>query len=143
MPTPMHQGARNGFPTRSPGEHMNCIQVIRALNLHCVRGWCLPASISYCVALVLLLAWLGPSIIVMAPWDQFPLLDSGWRILIGQVPHTDFYNPSGPLTYAFVTRGSVCPWWKHCCQNVTRKHPPIPSAEAQFGFYLCPRVPFS
>ena len=40
----------------------------------------------------------GPSII-SAPWDVFILLDGAWRIFVGQVPHTDFYNPIGALPY--------------------------------------------
>ncbi|TPK92604.1 hypothetical protein [Mesorhizobium sp. B2-4-17] len=37
--------------------------------------------------------------VIMAPWDIFILLDGGWRILSGQVPHHDFYTPVGPLVY--------------------------------------------
>ena len=46
----------------------------------------------------------GPSYI-MAPWDVFILLDEAWRILCGQIPHTDFHNPIGPLTYSLVALG--------------------------------------
>ncbi|MDH6233256.1 hypothetical protein M2281_003867 [Mesorhizobium soli] len=37
--------------------------------------------------------------VIMAPWDVFILLDGGWRIINGQVPHSDFYTPIGPLVY--------------------------------------------
>ena len=42
---------------------------------------------------------------IKAPWDVFILLDGGWRMLNGQVPHTDFYNPIGPITYLLVWAG--------------------------------------
>lgn len=47
----------------------------------------------------------GPSHMVMAPWDVFILLDGAWRILEGQIPHTDFYNPIGPLAYILIAIG--------------------------------------
>ncbi|PSJ62849.1 hypothetical protein C7I85_04500 [Mesorhizobium soli] len=37
--------------------------------------------------------------VIMAPWDVFIQLDGGWRIVNGQVPHSDFYTPIGPLVY--------------------------------------------
>src|SRR5215467_12890696 len=39
------------------------------------------------------------------PWDMVLPLDGGWRIASGQVPHTDFHNPIGPLTYLLVAFG--------------------------------------
>jgi hypothetical protein len=39
------------------------------------------------------------------PWDMNLLLGGGWRIVSGQVPHTDFHNPIGPLTYLLVAFG--------------------------------------
>jgi len=54
--------------------------------------------------LVALVVYNGPSHIV-APWDIFILLDSGWRIFSGQIPHTDFHNPIGPLTYELIALG--------------------------------------
>lgn len=36
---------------------------------------------------------------IWAPWDVINLLNGGWRIFNGQIPHTDFYNPIGVLTY--------------------------------------------
>jgi hypothetical protein len=39
------------------------------------------------------------------PWDVMALLDGAWRIVCGQVPHTDFHNPIGALTYLLVTFG--------------------------------------
>ena len=46
----------------------------------------------------------GPSYI-MAPWDVFTLLGEAWRIVCGQVPHTDFHNPVGPLPYFLIALG--------------------------------------
>ncbi|HXW13759.1 MAG TPA: hypothetical protein VEN79_04550 [Terriglobia bacterium] len=42
---------------------------------------------------------------VAGPWDTAALLDAGWRIVNGQVPHTDFHNPIGPLAYLLVAFG--------------------------------------
>jgi hypothetical protein len=39
------------------------------------------------------------------PWDTNLLLNGGWRIVSGQVPHTDFHNPIGPLSYLLVAFG--------------------------------------
>lgn len=39
------------------------------------------------------------------PWDTNLLLNGGWRIASGQVPHTDFHNPIGPLSYLLVAFG--------------------------------------
>ncbi|MEZ2131386.1 MULTISPECIES: hypothetical protein [unclassified Sinorhizobium] len=37
--------------------------------------------------------------VIMAPWDMFILLDGGWRIFNGEIPHNDYYTPIGPLVY--------------------------------------------
>ena len=42
---------------------------------------------------------------IAGPWDVVSLLDGGWRIVNGQVPHTDFHTPLGPLTYLLVAFG--------------------------------------
>jgi hypothetical protein len=34
-------------------------------------------------------------------------LDGGWRILNGQIPHRDFSNPIGPLTYCLIAFGMI------------------------------------
>ena len=46
----------------------------------------------------------GPSVI-NAPTDVFVLLDGAWRILQGQIPHTDFTNPIGVVIYALIAAG--------------------------------------
>jgi hypothetical protein len=42
---------------------------------------------------------MGPTQIVLAPWDVFIILDEAWRLHIGQVPGIDFHNPVGPFTF--------------------------------------------
>lgn len=39
------------------------------------------------------------------PWDVVLLLDGGWRLLNGQVFHSNFYNPNGVLTYLLIAFG--------------------------------------
>lgn len=48
--------------------------------------------------------WLGP-VVISAPWDNFILLDGGYRITQGQLPGTDFSNPIGPLVYVLTSLG--------------------------------------
>lgn len=48
--------------------------------------------------------WSGPAPLA-APWDNFILLDGGYRMFLGQVPGTDFSNPIGPLVYGLVSVG--------------------------------------
>jgi len=78
------------------------------------RTLCSESSLGYrrCgAALFLLLVPLGLILIAIgaAPitgtWGVAALLDGGWRILNGQIPHTDFHNPIGPLTYLLVAFG--------------------------------------
>jgi hypothetical protein len=40
---------------------------------------------------------IGSPPIKTMPWDVVIILDGGWRIINGQIPHSDFYNPIGPL----------------------------------------------
>ena len=56
------------------------------------------------IAVFSIVLLLGPGHI-QGPWDVFILLEGGWRIFIGQIPHTDFYNPIGPLSYAMIAVG--------------------------------------
>lgn len=62
------------------------------------------------VALVVLLGALtlynGPSVIA-APTDVFVLINGAWRMTIGQIPHVDFDNPIGAVTYGLVEAGMV------------------------------------
>jgi hypothetical protein len=39
------------------------------------------------------------------PWNMMIALDAGWRIVSGQVPHTDFHTSVGPLTYMLAAAG--------------------------------------
>jgi hypothetical protein len=65
--------------------------------------WAMPAAL-YVTTLAVLLIGIGPTPI-MAPWDVFILLDGAWRILSGQIPHTDFHNPIGSMTYFLIAGG--------------------------------------
>ena len=65
----------------------------------------------YCFILILIVAvisilmvFFGPAP-MKAPWDVFCLLDGGWRIISGHIPHVDYYNPIGPLTYLLIAAG--------------------------------------
>ena len=55
-----------------------------------------------CVVAILCIWGSGP---VAGPWNMAILLDGAWRILHGQVPHTDFHNPIGPVPYLLVAFG--------------------------------------
>ncbi|PPC88452.1 MAG: hypothetical protein CTY31_02180 [Hyphomicrobium sp.] len=65
------------------------------------------ASFLFVCLLILVVMVYGPPAILMAPWDHFLLLDEAWRIRSGLIPHTDFYNPIGPLTYLLVAAGEA------------------------------------
>lgn len=47
----------------------------------------------------------GAPPINFCPWDVVILLDGAWHIVNGQIPHTDFYNPIGPMTDLFIAFG--------------------------------------
>ena len=72
-----------------------------------------PAKTRACLALLVLivlaaaglLVWMGATVVLGFPWDVPILLDGGWRILQGQVPHVDFYTPLGPVTPLIVAFG--------------------------------------
>jgi hypothetical protein len=56
------------------------------------------------LAAAFFLIWQGPAPIT-GPWDVMALLDGAWRIVSGQVPHTDYHNPIGPLTELAIAFG--------------------------------------
>jgi hypothetical protein len=64
------------------------------------------AAASSLIAMILsaLTIYNGPSVID-APTDVFVLIGGAWRMLLGQIPHVDFHNPIGALTYGFVEAG--------------------------------------
>jgi len=69
---------------------------------HVIVGTSKIAWLTLAALLVLTLGIISFTIsppVIMAPWDVFILLDGGWRIINGQVPHSDFYTPIGPLVY--------------------------------------------
>jgi hypothetical protein len=50
---------------------------------------------------------LGPPIIIRFIDDMPILLDGGWRVYQGHLPHVDFYTPLGPVTLMLVGLGMV------------------------------------
>jgi hypothetical protein len=48
---------------------------------------------------------LGAPPVAGGPWDTDSILDGGWRIVNGQVPHIDFHMPLGSLTYLLAAFG--------------------------------------
>ncbi len=58
------------------------------------------------VAVVSAMLWRhGAAAQRFAAWDVPIMLDGGWRIFQGQVPHVDFHTPLGPVTYLIVAMG--------------------------------------
>jgi hypothetical protein len=55
---------------------------------------------------------MGSTVWLSFPWDVSVMLDGGWRIMNGQIPHVDFYSPPGPvalLVWAFgMSLGGAC-----------------------------------
>ncbi len=64
----------------------------------------LVASTGGAALLAALTLYNGTSVI-NAPTDVFILLGQAWRMTLGQVPHRDFSNPIGVVTYALVEAG--------------------------------------
>ena len=48
---------------------------------------------------------LGAPPVAGGPWDTLSFLNAGWRIIHGQIPHVDFHDPLGDLTYLLVAFG--------------------------------------
>lgn len=65
-----------------------------------------PLLVSTSVVLLLgaLTLYNGPSVIA-APTDVFVLISGAWRMTLGQIPHVDFDNPIGAVTYGLVEAG--------------------------------------
>jgi hypothetical protein len=66
--------------------------------------WLLAAVVAGVAALLVLL---GPPIVIRFIDDIPILLDGGWRVFQGHVPHVDFYTPLGPVTLLLVGFGMV------------------------------------
>ncbi len=56
---------------------------------------------------LIVIARLGTGPINVFHNDAFWMLDNGWRVLNGQVPHRDFYSPLGPLEYGILAGGML------------------------------------
>ena len=48
---------------------------------------------------------MGATAQLLYPADVPAMLDGGWRIMNGQIPHVDFYTPMGPVTFLVVAFG--------------------------------------
>lgn len=84
-----------------------CISAVTEITLDRRSGFFSPWSTLSVITVATIAAVLlrnGP-VHIMAPWDIFIVLDGAWRILGGQIPHTDFYNPIGPITYLLTSTG--------------------------------------
>ena len=84
------------------------LEIMKKLGSQATAG---RGLVQYAAASSLLAAFLGaltiyngPSVID-APTDVFVLIGGAWRMLLGQIPHLDFHNPIGALTYALVEAG--------------------------------------
>jgi hypothetical protein len=75
-----------------------------ATNERTRRRLALAASTGAALLLAVLTLYNGTSV-VDAPTDVFMLLGQAWRMTLGQVPHKDFHNPIGVVTYALVQVG--------------------------------------
>lgn len=91
------------FPTTSSITR----QLSRAIFSESKAGYRRAGAIllAFFVVLALAFAIVGAPPVAGGPWDTDVILDAGWRIVNGQVPHTDFHIPLGPLTYGFAAFG--------------------------------------
>ena len=62
-------------------------------------GWPDASFLTTLVAVCGLTAWVGAAPLRLFQQDIFFLLDGGYRVLQGQVPHRDFSSAWGPITY--------------------------------------------
>src|SRR5271168_4199303 len=56
-------------------------------------------------AMFSVMLWLGAPPIRDGAWDIIMLLNGGWRVFSGQIPHVDYHNPIGSLTYLLIAFG--------------------------------------
>jgi hypothetical protein len=57
------------------------------------------------VTVLITILWLGAAPIETGAWDAILLLNGAWRICSGQIPHSDYHTPIGPLPYLLVAAG--------------------------------------
>jgi hypothetical protein len=67
--------------------------------------WAGLGLLAFFVPLVAAFAILGAPPVTGGPWDMLGFLAGGWRIVNGQIPHTDFHDPLGPLTFLLTAFG--------------------------------------
>jgi hypothetical protein len=94
------QEARSGRIARLPEALADCLTSESALGY---RWAAILLSGFFALVAALILIWgTAP---ISGPWDMGALLDAGWRIVNGQIPHADFHTPIGPVTYLLVAFG--------------------------------------
>ena len=69
--------------------------------------WITPAVLCALVLYLAIIATLSLGPINVFHNDALMLLDDGWRVLNGQVPHRDFFSPLGPLEFWIVAGGML------------------------------------
>lgn len=67
--------------------------------------WAGLSLLAFFAILALVFAILGAAPVAGGPWDTDLILDAAWRIVNGQVPHTDYHVSLGPLTYLLAAFG--------------------------------------
>ncbi len=120
-------GEMNGMCDDPTLASSTIVQLSRAIFSESKAGyrWAGGILLAFFAILALGFAILGAPPVAGGPWDTDLILDAGWRIVNGQVPHTGFHVPLGPLTYllaafgmkitlpstASITYGSVFFFW--------------------------------
>jgi hypothetical protein len=98
------QSAGNAASSARPGSWASIITQIWTRD-YLAYPWVLPSLAAVFVAYLTCLALLGPPPATLTGNDVVILLDGGWRILNGLVPHHDFYLSLGSITYMWVAFG--------------------------------------
>jgi len=66
---------------------------------------CLTLLLVFTLLTAGLMVAMGATAQLLYPADVTAMLDGGWRIMHGQIPHVDFFTPMGPVTFLVVAFG--------------------------------------
>jgi hypothetical protein len=66
---------------------------------------CLTVLLVFVLLAAGLMVAMGATVTLLYPADVPAMLDGGWRIMNGQIPHVDFFTPMGPVTFLIVAFG--------------------------------------
>lgn len=66
---------------------------------------CLTLLLAFVVLTAGLMVAMGATAQLLYPADVPAMMDGGWRIMNGQIPHVDFFTPMGPVTFMIVAFG--------------------------------------